>query len=342
MGFTSWPYAATVEAVQGTYDFIGANADIITEQVDEGVPWAEMVRDEPLPAWFVEKMEGRRQNRPPGMKLVLYLTPTNLAHDALADCLGEGNAKVPLPAELVGKPWNDPAVVSAYTRYCCQMIEFFDPDYAISAVESNELLNNAPETWDAYADFSRQVRSELRRGFPGVLLSESVTLHKLLESGNPDLEGYQSKVRDFCADHDFLAVSSYPLFMNMHAEDEFGFALDFLPTFSDKRIAFAETGHQAETLRLASMNFEFPADPAEQAEYARTLLSRAQAERYLFVTWWTSRDFDALWETFPESIKELGSIWRDTGLLDADGTPRPAFSVWKEWLDRPLAAEVGE
>ena len=68
MGFTTWPYAATIEAVQGTYAFIGANADLITEHLEEGVPWAEMLRDEPLPQWFLAKMAGRQRSVSTGLK----------------------------------------------------------------------------------------------------------------------------------------------------------------------------------------------------------------------------------------------------------------------------------
>jgi hypothetical protein len=47
MGFTSWPYAATSEAVRETYAFIGRNADLVVEHMDDGVPWTESLRDAP-------------------------------------------------------------------------------------------------------------------------------------------------------------------------------------------------------------------------------------------------------------------------------------------------------
>ena len=112
-------------------------------------------------------------------------------------------------------------------------------------------------------------------------------------------------------------------------------ALDFLPTFTGKPIAITETGHPAEPLKIRTWNLDFPADAEEQAAFVRTLLSRAQAHRYRFVTWWTARDFDELWRTFPESVKDLGALWRDTGLIDQAGQPRPAYETWKGWLGKP-------
>jgi hypothetical protein len=42
-----------------------------------------------------------------------------------------------------------------------------------------------------------------------------------------------------------------------------------------------------------------------------------------------------LWKTFPESVKDLGALWRDTGVIDEAGRPRPAYQTWKLWLAKP-------
>jgi Glycosyl hydrolase family 53 len=334
MGFTSWPYAATFEAVRGTYAFIGTNADLIVEHMDDGVPWAESLRDAPFPKAFLEKIEGRRKNRPPGMKLLLSLTPLNLGHTGLAECASNGQ-RPPLPVELKGKPFDDPQVIRAYLNYCRRMAEFFQPDFLVTGIESNELLNNQPRQWDAYLELGRQVRHELHQRFPRLPLSESITLHKLRDRQNPKLAEYRAKIQAFVQTHDFFAVSFYPFFLGLHTEKEFAEALDDLPTFSAKPIAIAETGHPAEPIKIRTWKLDFPSDAAEQAAFVRALLSRAQAHHYLFVTYWTARDFDELWKTFPESVKDLGALWRDTGLINEAGRPRPAYETWKLWLAKP-------
>ncbi len=334
MGFTSWPYAATTEAVQGTYAFIGTNADLVVEHLDDGVPWAESLRDAPFPRTFQEKLEGRRKNRPPRTKLLLSLTPLNMGRNGLAECTGNGQ-RPPLPAELKGKPFDDPQLARAYANYCRRMVEFFRPDFLVTGIESNELLNNQPRAWDAYRELSRQVQRELRERFPRLPLAESVTLHKLLDRQNRGLAEYRKKIQEFVEGHDFFAVSFYPFFLGLHQEKEFGEALDFLPTFTGKPIAITETGHPAEPLKIRRWNLDFPTDPKEQAAFVKVLLSRAQAHHYRFVTYWTARDFDELWKTFPEAVKDLGALWRDTGLIDEAGQPRPAFETWKGWLGKP-------
>jgi hypothetical protein len=333
MGFTSWPYGATEDAVRNTYAFIGAHADVVVEHLDDGVPWTESLRDEPWPKWFEKKMDSRRKLRPAGTKLLLSLTPLNMGRNGLAECSGEGS-RPPLPAELKGKAFGDRQLTAAYANYCRRMVEFFRPDYLLTGIESNELLNNQPDQWIGYVAMSRSAQRRLREAFPGLPVSESVTLHKLLERQNPDLEDYRARIREFVEGHDFLGVSFYPLFVGAHREEEFAAALDYLAVFSDKQVAITETGHPAQRVSIRSFQLEFPSDSGEQDTYVQVLLSKAQARRFLLVTYWTARDFDALWQVFPDSVKDLGAIWRDTGLLDESGRARPASITWKGWYDK--------
>ena len=175
----------------------------------------------------------------------------------------------------------------------------------------------------------------MRERFPKLPLSESVTLHKLLDRQNRGLAEYRTKIQAFVEGHDFFAVSFYPFFLGLHQEQEFAEALDYLPTFTSKAIAITETGHPAEPLKIRAWNLDFPTNPKEQAAFVRVLLSRAQTHHYRFVTWWTARDFDELWKTFPDAVKDLGALWRDTGLIDEAGQPRPAYETWRDWLSKP-------
>jgi len=63
-------------------------------------------------------------------------------------------------------------------------------------------------------------------------------------------------------------------------------------------------------------------------------LSNAHRQDYEFVIWWTHRDYDELWKTFPPELKDLGSLWKDTGILDENGNLRPAYKTWTAILNR--------
>src|SRR5262245_11419181 len=336
LGFTSWPSAATVEAVTGTYTFIAANGDLLAEHIEEGVPWQAAADGKPFPKEFTQKMQGRAKNRPKGVKLLLSITPLDMGRQGFAEMVDD-RGKRPVPKEWADRKFNDPAVKSAYLAYVRWMIDTFQPDYLLTGIETNELLNNRPATWDAYRELSDHVRAEVKKHYSDLMVAESVTLHKLLEKGNKNLADYQKAIRGFVSGHDFCAVSFYPFFLGQHKAAEFDEALQFLTTFTDKRIAIAETGHPAEDLAVKRWNLNFSTSAAEQDAYVTALLKRAQSDRYLFVTWFASKDFDELWATFPETVKDLGRLWRDTGLVDEKGKERPALGTWKKELGRPLS-----
>ncbi len=95
-----------------------------------------------------------------------------------------------------------------------------------------------------------------------------------------------------------------------------------------------ETSALAEDLIVPNLNVNIPASESQQRLFLEELLLNAHREDYAFIIWWCHRDYDALWQTFPPSVKDLGQLWRDTGLLDEDGNERISFGVWKEILLR--------
>ena len=48
------------------------------------------------------------------------------------------------------------------------------------------------------------------------------------------------------------------------------------------------------------------------------------------------RDYDQLWKLMAENnADEIFKSWRDTGLINEDGDPRPALAYWDKWLSLP-------
>jgi hypothetical protein len=161
MGFTPWAYAGTPQAVAETYRFIRESADIITQHI-EGVPWTGALAGAPFPKGFMDNISQRKKNQPSSLKRVLAISPLNQGRNGLADYYGE-KEHMPLPKEFKGKHFNDPAVKTAYLNYCHRMIEFFQPNYLIVGIESNELLKNTPAEWGNYVELSRYVYSQLKQ-----------------------------------------------------------------------------------------------------------------------------------------------------------------------------------
>ncbi|HKK61971.1 MAG TPA: hypothetical protein VJ951_05395, partial [Bacteroidales bacterium] len=132
---------------------------------------------------------------------------------------------------------------------------------------------------------------------------------------------------------DFVAISFYPFFKNQNSVNDFQQTFDFLHNRIDKPIAFVETCHLAENLLVTNLNLSISGNEVEQNSYLETLLTNAQEQNYEFVIWWAHRDYDALWETFPPELKDIGKLWRDTGLLDEDGNERVSYTTWKTSLE---------
>ena len=92
------------------------------------------------------------------------------------------------------------------------------------------------------------------------------------------------------------------------------------------------------TLRLAVAPWAkvvIDGTPEKQLAYYEKLLALAQQRRFAFVISFVHQDYDALWERIKDSSPELFIAWRDCGLVDERGTPRPAFAVWKAYLGLP-------
>lgn len=326
MGFGTWLYAPTVEARDDTYDYIFASGDIYLEHMDGNIPWSSWMNGTTLPQDFVGEIDFKVTMRPPDKNLVLAVSALNSGRDDLKE-KWDGSI---LDYDSI----NDPMIEDAYFEHVKYLIERLDPDYLIASIESNDFLVNSPNQWSAFKSMMQNVRFRLKQEFPELPISESITLHNYYQVDVADPSGFVSEVSELIAQMDFAAISFYPFFKNLSNASDFQDAFDFLHAQVDLPIAIVETNHLAEDLIIPALNINIPGDPCEQKAYLESLLINAQEQDYEFIIWWAHRDYDALWETFPEEVQDLGRIWRDTGLLDENGNERPASRVWQQILVR--------
>ncbi len=322
MGFSTWSFGPQLQDVNDTYDFIFENGDIYSEQVDNVIPWEAWINDTDLPADFVSGIEGRVSKKPNDKELVLSISLLNTNR---TDIIEGYNGKVPVYEKL-----NDSIIEEAYYKHLVYLAEKFSPKYMVLAMETNELLNKSQEKWDEYKMLMANIRTRIRIKFPGILISESVTLHHWFQPDVSNPTDYIKQISNYYNQLDFVAVSYYPFFKNQHNRKEFQEAFDFLNQQANKPIAIIETNHLANDLDVESLNLHITSDEKEQNEYLETVLINAHENQYKFVIWWAHRDYDALWETFPENVKEVGKLWRDTGLKDESDKGRKALKTWEK------------
>ena len=326
MGFTGFVYDTTPQAVADSRKFVRENGDIIAHHI-EGAPWAEALSGQPFPRALREVWEGKKAATPPNGNVYLAISP------------GRGELKIqeksgPLPKELAGKTYDDPLVMKTYLAYCRRAIEFFRPDYLCIGIEVNEIHRDGGEQkWNAYAALHRHVYGELKKEHKDLPIFASFTLHSTFQKRGAMLDSFK-KLMPY---NDLVAVSYYPFFV---PEKDRLTALDWMTEQFDafqKPYAVVETNDSAERLPLPQLKAVLEGTPEKQADYYGKLLGLAQKRQFAFVISFVHQDYDALWQKIESSSPELFKAWRDSGLVDENGKPRPALQVWKDFFALPLA-----
>ena len=326
MGFTSWSYGSKPENVEGTYSFIFENGDIYSEQFDHRIPWSAWMNNSALPQEFLDNVNYRLSKRNLGKKLLLSVSLLNIDRD---DLLEDYDNQSPSYVSM-----SDTAIENSYIDHLTYLIDRFQPNYLVMAMEVNELRDSLPEKWAEYKILASNLRARLKILYPQLPVSESVTLHNWCNYyGNLSTE-YVDEITDYVNKQDFAAISFYPFLMGLHTESEFKAAFDFLHSKVTKPIAFVETGENAEDIDIPAFKFKSAGDEAKQKLYLKTLLENSHTKNYLFCIWWCHRDFDQMLNDLPTELIDLALLWRDTGLLDEDGNEREAFNLWSSEFNK--------
>lgn len=320
MGFTTWPYAPTEESVNGTYQFIGDHADIYSEHIDSQIPWGAWMNDSALPEEFTNDIELRASRVIPDKKLTVSVSLLNSSRTELAT---DFDGAIPNYTEL-----NDGHIEDAYFKHLKYITNLFNPDYLIIAIEINELLKNAPDKWGAYKLLMTNIRIRIKQEFPSLSISESITLHNFYQPDVHDPNTFVDEIADYANGMDFVTISFYPFFKGLKTKANFQEAFDFLHEQVNKPIAIAETGHLSEDLTVESFNLFIQGNQSEQNDYLESLFTNAQNHNYEYIIWWTHRDYNELWDTFPDEVKDSGKLWISTGIINEDGMEKEAFATW--------------
>ena len=336
MGFTPFPYELSSAGAEYTYDKLSAEADIINHHFDNGVPWQEALNGDPFPRHIMEDWNYRIAKADVRQKTYVSVSPIASSKDGLAAYRGV-NDNMPLPT-----PWNKyrfdhENVKTAYVNYCKRVIDFFQPDYFGMSIESNLLYFGRPDLWSEYMEFHEHIYRELKQMYPDLPVFSSVAGAPLLKGfldGNDHVQ-QRLAVMQLLEFSDYYAVSFYPHLTgylgNPYPENTF----DELFSISEKPLIIAETGYTAETFSMDSGHgvVTIQTDPLKQQQFVDDLLSASEEWNAKFVIYSTLRDCDQLWRQIG-SPQDINISWRDAGLYDETGNPRPALNSWREWYKR--------
>jgi hypothetical protein len=335
MGFTDFPYALTTQAIYDTWDTVRSDGDLIVLHFDGGVPWQEALDGTPYSSDFESDLAFTQSQLTSFHVIYVAVTPISASRSGLARYRGD-TTNEPLPS-----PWNtydfdDPEVVTAFTAYCEDMIDRFDPDYFAYGIEANMLARLAPEKWSAFVTLAAEVYANLKAGHPDLpvfLTFQADTYH-----GSP---GSQSAaIDDVLPWTDLIAVSGYPFTAPLAdpaflRSDYFSALAALAPA---KPFAVSETAWPAEPVGPPAW-YSVAADEESQLAYLERVIEDCDALDARFLVWFFARDFDDAWASDFQYLPDAAVMrfWRDTGLLSGSGAARQALGLWLLNLGRPFA-----
>ena len=339
LGFTPFAYDASQAALDFTYAKLNSDADLFAFHTTEGVPWLEAAQDLPFDAYgqaLKDKWTQQKAHVTTDHAVYVALTPLDDSRSRLADYWGSHD-HMPLPAPFSSYALNAPEVKRAYLAFCRRAIEFYSPDFLAIGIEVNLLFDKAPASWPAFVDLHRSTYSALKQERPTLRIFITVTAVEFLDGWTDgDHAARRRALGELLPYTDLLGISLYP-YMSAYLTNPYPASLfDELKALANgKPIAIAESGYPAQAFSLPSFNLSFQGTPEKQQAFVADVLDAADTHAMPFVVNFVLRDYDALWRLLPAADQELASVWRDTGLYDEAGAPRPALSVWKNALARP-------
>ncbi len=361
MGFTPFPYdadpATFLQVVDDVYTRLTADADMVLHHLEEGIPWNAALADDmstpasvtfPYTDHIKLDWDTRNSKTPSSHKKFVAITPLNLGRESLApwrDTANEQDLQTPFDTYAADRDLNADDVKTAYLNYSRRVIEYLQPDYLAIGIEVNLLRRHTDaDTWAKYAELNQYVFTQLKTEYPELPIFVSVSAVEMLigyvdppAEFSGDAVAYQSTqlaiFNDILMHSDYYAISLYPFLTAYFASDLPANMFSEIFSLSSKPTVIAETGMLAEDMNAFSILFE--GNPGRQVDYMQTMLAAANDNDLLFVNWFVLQDYDLLCDFFAGCSDE-DRLWRDTGVYDGSGNPRPSHASWKSYLDRRL------
>jgi len=336
MGFTAFPYDNTVDAQLDTFQEVTENGDIFLNHLDHGVPWDEALNDLPFPSEVQGTLEATKSGLPPNTKILLTATPANQTRENLAEYWNNDGSHQSLPQFWQGKTFDDPDVISAYTKFCKRIIDEVQPDYFAYGIEVTATFRKGDTAFLQFLTMAEAVYASLKTDYPNL----PVFLTFQDRSFNNTRQELLEITKMFLPYSDYIAISTYPFldYQNLKRDaDPSLFPDTWLDDFRNlditKPFAISETGFCAEDMVIDNLGIHVKATSAWQSDYVTKLFNQANELDAEFVAWFVYRDYDNLYNATPNP-PDIFKVWRDNGLLDGEGNKRPAHATWQEWLGR--------
>ncbi len=328
-GFTPFPYDYSLEALETVRRVTVPNSSLYAIHLDNGIPWKEMLADDPLPPQIASEWANIVKRIGAKQKVYVAIAPLDMDRKSLSPAT-IGNGKLPLPEQLKSASLDDPAVCRAYLAYVRFAVIRFHPQYLNIGIEAGEIMSRDFSRWPKFVQLYRFVYTHLKSEFPVMQIGISFGLGELRSAREA---AGAKQILDSC---DYVGLSFYPYASAF--DEKFGAPpysgrapwkepLDWIRKYTNKPIAICETGYTTSNIDLPQYGLKLTGSAAEQAEYVDYLFKTARRDRYLFVVWYLAIDYDKLYDKLPGG-SDVMKLWKNIGLMDGETHPKPAWDVW--------------
>ncbi len=329
MGFSVLPYGVSEDAMEYIYDRLSVDSDIVNHHFDNGVPWVEALAGEEFPQALQQDWNFRRAKMHPSQKTYVSVTPISYQHNGLAAYRG-AEANMALPSPWNHYRFNDENVKTAYLNYCRRVIDFFKPDYFAMSIEANLLFKMRPDYWPQYLELHEYIFRHLKAEYPDLPIFSTIAGAPLVKGFLEDNDATMQRLAamQLLEMSDYYAIAFYPPQTAFQDRPLPLASFEELFALSTKPIIIAETGFSAKSVSgpTGQGSYLVSPDPVKQKLFVDALLSASGKWKAEFVIWFMLRDM-------PDSPSSLTDVaWKDSGLYDEAGNPRPALNSWREWL----------
>ncbi len=322
-GFFPSPSEFTIESLIATLNGISEHGDVIL--VQRAIPWADFITKPNTDSPDIKEIRD----------LMTLASQRDLEPIFVIDPLNGLDRRQfsPLPPKLEGGNFATEGIRQSFVNYAVTLVQEFHPRYIGLASEINTYADAHPEDFVNFVSLYRETYHAIKAKSPNTQVFVTFQwddLNNAIPFDNIDGEPFQPKweqIEIFEPQLDVWAISSYPFVVFERSADIPADYYTPLLSRTNKPIAVAEGGvnsrpigqfpgtHQDQIDHLNAINDQL----GDRLEFwIQLVLFDINAESY--------RDFLAEngMETTADTILWFGAI----GLLESDGTPKPALETW--------------
>ncbi|MBC8505434.1 MAG: hypothetical protein ISR58_01195 [Anaerolineales bacterium] len=322
-GFFPSPPEFSIDSLIATLDGISEHGDVIL--VQRAIPWVDFI-------------DGTNANAPDIKELRDLMTlagQRNLEPIFVIDPLNGLDRRQfsALPLKLEGGDFSTSGVRAAFKNYAITLMQEFHPRYIGLASEINTYADAHPDDFSNFVSLYQETYAAIKDASPETQVFVTFQwddLNNAIPFDNIDGEPFHPKweqIEIFEPQLDVWAISSYPFVVFERAADIPADYYTPLLSRTDKPIAVAEGGVNSRPIG------QFPGTPQDQIDHLNAINDQL-GDKLEF--WIQLVLFDINAEFYRDFLRENGMettadtiLWFGAiGLLESDGTPKPALETW--------------